>query len=119
MTPLPPLAASLTPRWKVWFEHEGRVALSDWRVELLEAIDAGGSLAEAARRLNVPYKTAWYKLQEVEEGLGVAVLTTATGGAKGGSASLTPAGKEIVRRYHEVVDGIEELIDQRFRRAFS
>jgi molybdate transport system regulatory protein len=118
MTDLPPLAA-LTPRWKVWFEHDGQVALSDWRVDLLEAIEASGSLAEAARRLDVPYKTAWYKLREVEEGLGVAVLATATGGAKGGSASLTPEGKEILRRYHEVVDGIEELVAERFRLAFS
>jgi hypothetical protein len=55
---------ALCPRSKVWLERGGQVVLSDWRVELLEAIDATGSLARAAERLDVPYRTAWYKLKE-------------------------------------------------------
>ena len=56
--------AALRARSKVWLERDGQVVLSDWRVELLETIEATGSLARAAARLDVPYRTAWYKLKE-------------------------------------------------------
>jgi hypothetical protein len=62
--PEPYRGEALCPRSKVWLERGGQVVLSDWRVELLEAIEATGSLARAAERLDVPYRTAWYKLKE-------------------------------------------------------
>ena len=62
--PEPSRNNSLCARSKVWLERDGQVVLSDWRVELLEAIEATGSLARAAARLDVPYRTAWYKLKE-------------------------------------------------------
>jgi hypothetical protein len=62
--PEPSRDEALCPRSKVWLERGGQVVLSDWRVELLEAIEATGSLARAAERLDVPYRTAWYKLKE-------------------------------------------------------
>jgi molybdate transport system regulatory protein len=47
-------------RSKIWIERRGRgdVVLSEWRVELLEAIDALGSLSRAAETLGIPYRTA-------------------------------------------------------------
>ena len=81
-------ADGLQVRYKVWLERGGQVALSDWRVQLLEEIDRHGSLAEAARHIGVPYKTAWYKLKEMEKSLGEALLTSASGGPKGGGATL-------------------------------
>ncbi|MGH8630604.1 MAG: winged helix-turn-helix domain-containing protein, partial [Burkholderiales bacterium] len=74
---------------KVWLERDGRVALSGWRIALLEAVGEAGSLAAAAARLGVPYRTAWYKLREVEEQLGVRLLDTHRGGADGGHTTLT------------------------------
>lgn len=109
---------ALSPRCKVWLEHEGHVAMSDWRAELLEKVDACGSLAEAARQLKIPYKTAWYKLREVEAGLGCPVLTKTSGGAHGGGAALTPEGREIVRRYQRLMVGLEALVAERFAQLF-
>jgi molybdate transport system regulatory protein len=107
-------------RCKVWLETEqGRVALSDWRVDLLAAVEKHGSLAEAARQLGVPYKTAWYKLKEMEAGLGEPLLVTSSGGASHGSARLTPAGKEAVDRYRRLTAGLHELVEQRFRLEFG
>ncbi len=62
----------MRPRLKVWIECEdGRVALSEWRVALLEAIDEHGSLVAAARALGVPHRTAWQRIREMEPCLGV------------------------------------------------
>jgi len=110
----------LRPRCKVWLESDkGQVALSDWRVQLLEAIEQYGSLAEAARRLDVPYKTAWYKLKEMESTLGVPLLVTSSGGAAHGGTRLTAAAREAVRRYSAITEGIEGEVRQRFEGEFS
>ncbi|HLG70599.1 MAG TPA: LysR family transcriptional regulator [Chloroflexota bacterium] len=104
---------------KVWLERDGQVALSDWRVQLLEEIDRCRSLSEAARQLGVPYKTAWYKLKEMEKSLGVALVATSTGGARGGGASLTDAGKQAVRQYQQLAGGLDELLAARFDETFG
>ena len=107
-------ADGLQVRYKVWLERGGQVALSDWRVQLLEEIDRHGSLAEAARHIGVPYKTAWYKLKEMEKSLGEALLTSASGGPKGGGATLTDAGREAIRQYQQLIAGLDELLNARF-----
>jgi molybdate transport system regulatory protein len=111
----------LVPRTKLWLEvegAEGQVVLSDWRVRLLEAIDETGSLKRAAERLDVPYKTAWYKLKEVETRTGLRVVETASGGAEGGGSRLTAAGRDLVRRYHAFAAGVADLARAQFRAAF-
>jgi molybdate transport system regulatory protein len=45
-------------RTKIWIEQDGAVMLSDRREALLEEVEATGSLAEAARQMDVPYRTA-------------------------------------------------------------
>jgi molybdate transport system regulatory protein len=110
----------LRPRLKIWLESEkGQVALSDWRVELLVAIERHGSLAQAARQLGVPYKTAWYKLKEMEATLGVQLLLTTSGGAGHGSTRLTEAAREAVQRYATVTEGVEKEVRERFESAFK
>lgn len=104
---------------KVWLESDqGKVALSDWRVDLLEAVEFYGSLAEAARQLGVPYKTAWYKLKEMEDSLAEALLVTSSGGADHGSARLTLAGKQAIERYRRLTAGLDQLVEERFREQF-
>jgi molybdate transport system regulatory protein len=117
--PVPPRDEVLCPRSKVWLERGGQVVLSDWRVELLEAIEATGSLARAAERLDVPYRTAWYKLKEIERRLGVRLLETQSGGADGGSSQLTAEAREVVARFHRLNAGIDDLIAERFRAEFG
>ena len=52
-------------------ERGDEVLLSEWRVALLEAVAAAGSLAGAAEAIGVPYRTAWQRLKETEARLGV------------------------------------------------
>ena len=111
--------ARLSPRSKVWLERDGRVVLSEWRVALLEGVAETGSLAGAAARLDVPYRTAWARLREIEAGLGFKVLETQTGGAEGGGSKLTPAAREALDRFHRIADGVGALVDARFRAEFG
>jgi molybdate transport system regulatory protein len=66
---------------------------------LLEKIEACGSLAEAARQLDIPYRTAWYKLHEMQDALGTDVLVSHSGGASRGGMQLTERARDAIRRY--------------------
>ena len=109
----------MRPRLKVWIETEdGRVALSEWRVMLLQAVAEHGSLVAAARSLGVPHRTAWQRIQEMESSLGVQLLETTSGGVGGGRSSLSPAAQDLVQRYEDLRAGLDDLVGQRFQKGF-
>lgn len=109
----------LTPHCKIWLERDGQIALSDWRVELLELVQETGSLAAAAKRLKVPYRTAWYKLKDLEARWGIPLLVTASGGAAGGGSRLTKEAQQIVGRFQRVTAGVRQLVEERVREEFK
>jgi len=105
---------------KVWIESEdGRVALSEWRVTLLEAVREHGSLVAAARALGVPHRTAWQRIREMEACLSIQLLETTSGGQRGGSSRLSPAALDLVRRYHTLRAGLDDLVLERFEGGFG
>jgi molybdate transport system regulatory protein len=109
----------MQPRVKVWIETEdGHVALSEWRVMLLQAVGEHGSLVAAARALGVPHRTAWQRIQEMEGCLGVRLLETTSGGVGGGRSALSPAALELIERYQSLRSGLDELVHQRFASMF-
>src|SRR5713226_7166944 len=109
----------MEPKFNLWIEQDGNVVISSWRVTLLESIDAAGSISAAAERLHIPYRRAWEKVQEIEQGLGVKVLDTAVGGAGGGGAHLTSAGRQVVKRFQAFAAGFDDEIARRFAEAFQ
>jgi len=86
------------PQCNIWFEVNGEVAASRWRMELLGAIGDNGSITAGAEAMGVPYRVAWQKIHEMEERLGEPLLDTTTGGCAGGGARLTDAGRRHVER---------------------
>lgn len=109
----------MEPGANFWVEVDGQVALSDWRIELLEAVAETGSISGAARKLNVPYRLAWTRLHEMEERLGVRLLETQTGGAEGGGARLTAVAQDIIERWHSFSDDLHALARLRFAEVFG
>ncbi len=109
----------LIPHLNLWIERDGSVVLSQWRVMLLEAIAETGSISAAAERLNIDYHRAWSRLQEMEQGLGVALIERQAGGPGGGGARLTATGRDYVARFNQFAQGIDEMIVAQFRAAFA
>lgn len=109
----------MQPKFNLWIEKDGVVVLSAWRIALLEAIEATGSITAAAEQLKVPYRRAWEKVQEIEHGLGVKVVDTAVGGVHGGGAQLTLAGRTAIERFHQFSAGFGDEVAQRYREAFG
>jgi molybdate transport system regulatory protein len=112
-------ARTLQVRSKIWIERGDDVVLSDWRVALLEAIDASGSLSRAAEALDVPYRTAWERVKATEAELGVRLLESESGGADGGGSRLTPEARDLCRRFRRVSGGIQEVVSRRFAVEFG
>ena len=71
--------AALQPKFNLWLEVEGQVALSAWRIQLLQAVAETGSINAAADKMNIQYRTAWQKIHEMEVRLGQRPPGTQTG----------------------------------------
>jgi molybdate transport system regulatory protein len=102
----------------LWLEKNGKVALSSWRVRLLEAVAETGSISAAASKMGVSYHRAWDKIHECEDRLGVKLIDTQAGGSGGGGSQLTPEAADYIRRFHQFADGLNDIILQRFRESF-
>jgi molybdate transport system regulatory protein len=102
-----------------WIERDGKVVLSEWRVALLEAVEETGSISAAAARQGVHFRVAWRKLQEMEHRLGAKLTTRSIGGKRGGGTQLTPEGRECVRRFRRMTEGLQEIVERRFQESFE
>jgi molybdate transport system regulatory protein len=110
---------SLSPRAKLWIEHDGKLAMSDYRVRILEIIAETGSLAKAASEMKLSYRRAWGKVKEMEENLGYPLVRSEVGGAGGGHTALTPEGERLVGAYRRFHDRVGEAVDLAFREEFG
>ena len=104
--------ATLAVRFRVDFgRHE---AVGPGKIALLEQIAASGSLAQAARALNMSYRRAWQLLESLNSSFSERVAVSSKGGRGGGGAQLTPLGTELVSRYR----AFDKEVQQRAARCF-
>jgi molybdate transport system regulatory protein len=102
-------------RSKVWVEtDDGRVLISEFRAGLLDAVAEHGSVAEAARAIGLPYRTAWKKLGEMEAAVGAALIATESGGRTGGGTQLTDVARSMLAAYRRVSAPVDEEVRGRF-----
>ena len=98
-------------RGQIWVEVGGARALNDAGADLLDQIDACGSLSEAARRLQFSYRRAWMLLDSMNRRWPEPLVITATGGKRGGGAKLTDLGRHVLRVYRDLQVQLEHLLD--------
>jgi len=91
-------------------------AVGPGKIALLEAVEASGSLSQAARELEMSYRRAWLLLDSLNTSFSHPVALLATGGKGGGGASLTPLGRELVSTYRDFERDLQKEAGQRFRR---
>ena len=98
-------------RGQVWVECGGKAALTEAGADLLDQIQSCGSLSGAARRLGFSYRRAWMLLDAMNRRWSRPLVVTATGGPGGGGASLTDAGRHVLRVYRDLQIQLELLLD--------
>lgn len=109
----------MKPKLKVWIVFDRRVKFGDGRAELLELIDASGSIQKAVARLRMSYRSAWGYLRELERSAGFKFLERRPGAAPRGGARLTKRGRAFLARYWRFRRALDPLVERRFMRAFS
>lgn len=71
-------------------------------LELLERIDASGSIAAAANAMGMSYKAAWQAVEAVNNLSEQPVVLRQPGGKHGGGTTLTEYGRRIVAAYRRL-----------------
>lgn len=71
-------------------------AASDKRIEILRRLAEAGSISQAARQTGISYKAAWQAIETLGNLSGTPMVEKAVGGAGGGGARLTAAGRQVL-----------------------
>lgn len=88
-----------TLKLRIVFDH---AMLGPGKAELLERIGQSGSISAAGREMGMSYKRAWSLVEEMNAAFREPLVLSARGGAGGGGAHLTEAGKDVLRLYQAV-----------------
>lgn len=81
----------------------GKLVFGPGKADLLEAIDSEGSISAAGRRMGMSYKRAWSLVEEMNTCFETPLVESARGGAHGGGAHLTDAGRAVLADYRALV----------------
>ncbi len=109
----------LVVRSKLWIEIEGEPIFGRGRKLLLKAIDRYGSINQAAKEIQISYKKAWSYINAMESRLGIKLVERYAGGKDGGGTVLTKEAREFLRKYENLENGINELVNKKFERIFN
>ncbi|HEX3556542.1 MAG TPA: LysR family transcriptional regulator [Thermoanaerobaculia bacterium] len=93
-------ANTFRPRLRIL--HGEEIALGPGKADLLAAIERAGTLAEAAKLLDMSYMRAWKLLQTMNACFKEPLVTTARGGSVHGGAVLTEAGRAVLALYRRM-----------------
>ena len=81
-----------------WVQSDLRLGgiLDTRMIGLLKAIDQSGSINQAAKQMGLSYKGAWQMIERANNFAPKVLISTATGGSKGGGTRLTSAGQSLL-----------------------
>ena len=78
---------------------DATIAIGPGKAQLLEAIGRHGSISAAAREMGMSYTRAWSLVADMNRCFTTVLVHTATGGKRGGGATITPAGETVLAHY--------------------
>ncbi len=97
-------------KMKIWLEDDEHVLFGDGRLQLLKAVAETGSLAGAARELNMSYRAAWGRIKASEERMGCALVERSDAGRR--AVQLTPLAESIIRQFETLREDAEKYLSE-------
>lgn len=79
-------------------------AMGPGKAQLVELIDATGSISAAAREMGMSYRRAWQLVEAINASFSEPVVVTAIGGKRGGGAVVTESGRTLVAQFRAMED---------------
>lgn len=74
------------------------------KAALLESVRDTGSISAAARAMGMDYKRAWLLVDSLNRAFATPVVERTAGGPRGGGATLTAFGEDLLARYRRLQD---------------
>lgn len=93
-----------TPVLKIRISFGSQVAMGPGKADLLEAIDACGSISAAAKHMHMSYRRAWELVDVMNKCFAEPLVHSSPGGVHGGGAQLTEFGRTILKSYRDLVE---------------
>ncbi len=87
--------------------------------QLLRRVDELHSLRAAAQSMEMAYSKAWTITKNAEEGLGVKLLDSSTGGKGGGGAALTEDARRFLAAYESYCEKLRAYGGELLREEFA
>jgi molybdate transport system regulatory protein len=104
-------------KYKIWIEKDGK-AFGKGPLELLKGVKEKGSLAEAARSVGMSYNKAFNLIKYIEGKLGFKLITSKSGGSKGGGSELTEEAEKFIIVYQNFYEECERNLLKIFEKHF-
>jgi molybdate transport system regulatory protein len=104
--------------YKIWLDHHGK-AFGEGPYELLRRVEKTNSLHQAAHQMDMSYSKAWKLIQMMEKRLGFILLDKQVGGLSGGGSEVTPAARDLMKRYERFEKEVREAIERAYQRQFG
>lgn len=79
-----------------------QIAIGPGKADLLESIQRTGSISAAGREMGMSYKHTWLLVESMNGCFQGALVQAVKGGKKGGGASLTSLGVEVLSCYRHM-----------------
>lgn len=99
---------------RIWLETAGEDGTERFmgigRLELLSHIQRTGSINQAAKAMNMSYKRAWDLVQSMNTQADTPLVTTQTGGEKGGGTIVTSEGEKYLAYYQGLQDRFQQFM---------
>jgi len=99
-------------RGRLWLEGAEGTFLGYGRVVLLERIREFGSIAQAAKSMEMSYKHAWDLLASMNRQAGCRLVETSRGGKRGGGAKLTKTGEKAIAVFWEYHSRFQAVLQE-------
>ena len=91
-------------------------AMGPGKARLVALIDSTGSISAAAREMGMSYRRAWQLVEALNSSFTQQVIVTAVGGRRGGGATVTAFGRELVASYRKMEEKAASAIASDLRR---
>lgn len=113
------LAGHLHVRTKTWIENDRQELLfGKGKTEILELIAQEGSIAGAAKKMDMNYKKAWSHIKILQQNIEDELVVPQKGGRGAGGTVLTLKATELINKYRQLQKEIETFADERFKELF-
>ncbi len=104
---------------EIWLGDDSSSRLMLDQIGLLQAIVDTGSISAAAKQAGISYKTAWERLEKLNNLSPSPVLARSAGGSRGGGTSLTEYGAKILNGFNEIQSEHNKFLEDMGRTVSS